>query len=424
LEKHLAACPRCQQRLHALTNVPVPEGWRNLLPSRPDHQGAAGPACLGRLASLSLEEIAQDRVAVGKAESVVVPGKQNPFRRDREAGSGSVGAAWPVVPGYEVLGELGRGGMGVVYKARQASLKRLVALKMLRAGEGADATAFARFYQEAEASGRMRHPNLVQIYEVGNHAGLPFLSLEYVEGGSLAEHLTGVPLPIRPAAALVEALARGMHYAHERGIVHRDLKPANILLAISDQQPALSRAQEGETRPLTADGYLRMAVPKITDFGLAKLVDEDVRLTRTGLVVGTPSYMAPEQVLPSRQPVGPAADVYALGVILYELLSGRPPFLGETPLDTAEQVVHIEPVPPRRLNAKIPRDVETITLKCLSKEPARRYPTAQALADDLQRWQDGKPIQARPVGQGERLWRWCHRNPVVAVLTAAQGCSC
>jgi serine/threonine protein kinase len=268
-----------------------------------------------------------------------------------------------VVPGYEVLGELGRGGMGVVYKARQTGLNRLVALKMLRAWDGASGNASARFYREAEAAGRMRHPNLVQIYEVGTHASLPFLSLEYVEGGSLAEHLTGVPLPIRPAVALMETLARGMHYAHERGIVHRDLKPANVLLAISDQQPALSCAQEGETRPLTADGYVRMAVPKITDFGLAKLLDEDVRLTRTGLIVGTPSYMAPEQVLPGGQPVGPAADVYALGVILYELLSGRPPFVGETPLDTAEQVVHAEPVPLRRLNAK------TIVQKRSTKRP-------------------------------------------------------
>jgi WD40 repeat protein len=304
--------------------------------------------------------------------------------------------------------------MGVVYKARQAKLHRLVALKMLRAGDGAGSNASARFYREAEAAGRMRHPNLVQVYEVGSYAGFPYLSLELVEGGSLAEHLTGVPLPIRLAATLTETLARAIHYAHERGIVHRDLKPANILLAISDQPSALSRPQEDQAYQLMAASPLLRAVPKITDFGLAKLLDEEVRLTRTGLVLGTPSYMAPEQVLPGRQPVGPAADVYALGAILYELLSGRPPFVGETALDTAEQVVHIEPVSLRTLNAKIPRDLETITLKCVSKERAGRYPTAQALAEDLRRWLDGKPIQARPVSRVERLWRWGKRNPVVA----------
>jgi WD40 repeat protein len=410
LEKHLTACPRCQQRLHELTNDPVPEGWRNLLTSRSDHPGPAGPACLGRLARLSLEEIAQEPVVVGKAESVV-PGEQNPFGRDREAGAGSTGAAWPVVAGYEVLGELGRGGMGVVYKARQAKLQRLVALKMLRAGDGADDNALARFYREAEATGRMRHPNLVQVYEVGSHLGLPYLSLELVEGGSLAEHFTGVPLPVRLAVTLTETLARAMHYAHARGIVHRDLKPANILL----QKLECGGPKEADDTTIAA---LHSAVPRITDFGLAKLLDADVRLTRSGLVVGTPSYMAPEQVFPGRQPVGPAADAYALGAILYELLSGRPPFVGETPLDTAAQVVHAEPVPPRRLNVKISRDVETITLKCLNKEPARRYATAQALADDLLRWLDGKPIQARPVRRVERLWRWGRRNPLVAGLLA------
>jgi WD40 repeat protein len=332
--------------------------------------------------------------------------------QDPEAGAGSAGAAWPVVPGYEVLGELGRGGMGVVYKARQAKLQRLVALKMLRAGDCADENALVRFYREAEATGRMRHPNLVQVYEVGSHLGLPYLALELVEGGSLAEHLTGVPLPVRLAVTLTETLARAMHYAHARGIVHRDLKPANVLL----QKLECGGPKEVED---AASAGLHATVPRITDFGLAKLLDAEVRLTRSGLVVGTPSYMAPEQVFPGRRPVGPEADVYALGAILYELLSGRPPFVGETPLDTAEQVVHSEPVPPRGLNIKIPRDVETITLKCLSKEPARRYPTAQALADDLQRWLDGKPIQARPVRRVERLWRWCHRNPVVAGMTAA-----
>jgi serine/threonine-protein kinase len=298
------------------------------------------------------------------------------------------------VPGYEVLRELGRGGMGVVYLARQVGLRRLVALKMILAGGHAGEAARARFRTEAEAVARLQDPHIVTVHEVGEHQGLPYLCLEYVEGGSLARRLDGTPLPARPAAQLVEALARAADYAHRRGVVHRDLKPANVLLA--------------------ADG-----TPKITDFGLAKLLDEADGPTGTGDVMGTPSYMAPEQTGQHGHPVGPATDVYALGAILYELLTGRPPFKGATALDTVFQVAHQEPVPPRRLQPGVPRDLETVCLKCLAKEPAKRYASAGGLADDLDRFLQDRPTLARPAGKLESLWRWCRRSPKVAGLAAA-----
>jgi serine/threonine-protein kinase len=300
----------------------------------------------------------------------------------------------PAVPGYEVLEVLGRGGMGVVYKARQLALDRLVALKVILAGPHASAEDVARFRREAEAVARLQHPHIVQIHEVGEHAGLPYFSLEYCDGGSLAARAKGAPLPARQAAQLVETLARAMHAAHQRGIVHRDLKPANVLF--------------------TADG-----VAKVTDFGLAKRLDDTAPQTATGAIVGTPSYMAPEQAWGKKQPVGPAADVYALGAVLYELLTGRPPFNAETPLDTVRQVMDEEPVSPRLVQPRTPRDLETICLKCLEKQPARRYASAEALADDLARFLRDEPITARPAGALERLGRWCRRNPKVAVLLTA-----
>jgi tetratricopeptide (TPR) repeat protein len=298
------------------------------------------------------------------------------------------------VEGYEILGELGRGGMGVVYKARQTGLNRLVALKMVLAGAHAGPEQLARFQTEAEAVATLQHPHIVQIYEVGKHAGLPYFSLEFVDGGSLAQKLDGKPLPPAQAARYAELLAAAMHCAHQHGIVHRDLKPANVLL--------------------TADGG-----PKITDFGLAKRLEGDSKQTRSGTLMGTPSYMAPEQARGETHAIGPLSDVYALGAILYELLTGRPPFQGATLLDTLEQVRSQEPVPPARLQPKVSRDLETICLKCLQKEPRKRYASAEALADDLHRCLAGLPIQARPVGAMERAWRWCRRNPRTAALATA-----
>jgi serine/threonine protein kinase len=311
---------------------------------------------------------------------------------------------------YEVLGELGRGGMGVVYQARQAGLNRLVALKMVLAGGHAGRPELDRFRTEAQAVARLQHPNIVQIYEIGEHQGRPFLALEFIDGGNLADHLQETPLPAQPAARLMETLARAIHHAHLQGIVHRDLKPANVLLAPAPAAPAGSGpALEGPV----------LGTPKIADFGLAKNLDDDSRQTQTGVVVGTPSYMAPEQAVSPARTVGPATDVYALGAMLYEMLTGRPPFKGVSALDTLEQVVRDDPTPPRQLQPKVPRDLETICLKCLHKEPARRYGSALGLADDCRRFLEGRSIHARPIGPAGRVWRWCRRNPVPASLLLA-----
>jgi tetratricopeptide (TPR) repeat protein/tRNA A-37 threonylcarbamoyl transferase component Bud32 len=294
------------------------------------------------------------------------------------------------VASYHILDELGRGGMGVVYKARQTKLGRMVALKMVLSGAHADSLRLQRFRTEAEAIARLQHPNIVQIHEVGEERGLPFFSLEYCAGGSLAKRLRGTPMPPDAAAALIETLARAMHVAHEKGIIHRDLKPANVLL--------------------TEDG-----TPKITDFGLARKLDE-VSETVTGEVMGTPSYMPPEQAAGKIKELGPACDIYALGAILYECLTGRPPFRAATPLETVQQVIDDEPVPPTQLQRHTPRDLETICLKCLQKDRRRRYPTAQHLADDLRRFLKHEAITARPVSAAERMIRMCRRRPLVAGL--------
>jgi tetratricopeptide (TPR) repeat protein len=316
----------------------------------------------------------------------------------------------PAVPGYEVLEEVGRGGMGVVYRARQVRLKRLVALKMILAGPQAAEQHLARFRAEAEAIARLAHPNIVQIYEIGDYNHVPYLALEYVDGGSLDRHLAGTPQEPRSAAVLLEALARAVHFAHQKGIVHRDLKPANVLLSVRQAgKPDSSPGKDVRLESLTYE-------PKITDFGLAKRLDGEQGATQSGVILGTPSYMAPEQASGKARDVGPAADTYALGAILYEVLTGRPPFKGPTPLDTLEQVLTQDPVAPRRLQPALPRDLETICLKCLAKEPRHRYASACALADDLRCFLAGQPIQARPIPALARGTRWVRRRPALAWL--------
>jgi tetratricopeptide (TPR) repeat protein len=324
---------------------------------------------------------------------------------DGPSGEAAPPSPHPRVPGYEILGVLGRGGMGVVYKARAVRLNRLVALKVLLDRGHAGPQQLARFQIEAEALASLQHPNVVQIYEVGEYDFCPFLALELVEGGSLAAAMAEGRFPAGdgPAAArLIEALARAMHAVHQRGVVHRDLKPENVLLA------ACGVADSSAT-PQAA------FVPKITDFGIAKRLDQDSHATRTGTLVGTPHYMAPEQAQVLAQ-VGPPADIYALGAILYELLTGSPPFDGESALEVLDRVRAEEPAPPSRRRKGVPRDLETIALKCLQKDPQRRYPSAGDLADDLRRYLDGEPIRARPVGAAERLVKWARREPAACAL--------
>jgi len=298
------------------------------------------------------------------------------------------------IPGYELQGELGRGGMGVVYRALEEKLKRVVALKILLAGPHADKEERVRFQREAEAVAQLQHPHIVQIHDIGEHRRRPYLSLEFLPGGSLSKQISGQPQSPRKSARLVETLARAIHFAHQQGIIHRDLKPGNVLL--------------------TSDGQ-----PKITDFGLAKRLEGDSFATKIGSIMGTPNYMAPEQASDQTVPLSPAVDVYGLGAILYCLLTGRPPFVSSNPINTMRQVLELPPVPPRQLIPDLDRDLETICLKCLEKSPQRRYASAEELADELVRFLDGHPIHARPIGRIPRAWRWCRRKPMIASLTAA-----
>jgi WD40 repeat protein len=294
---------------------------------------------------------------------------------------------------YELIREIARGGMGVVFEARQISLNRIVALKMILAGQLADETDVKRFYSEAEAVANLDHPGIVPIFEVGQHEGQHYFSMGFVEGQSLAQRLADGPLAPREAAALLSKVAHAIDYAHSRGVIHRDLKPGNILL----------------------DGQ---GNPRVTDFGLAKRLQSDSELTSSGQIMGTPSYMPPEQAGGQRGEVGQASDVYALGATLYALVTGRPPFQAATPVDTVLQVKSDDPVSPRRLNAAVDRDLETICLKCLEKEPSARYGSAAALALDLRRFLSGQPILARPLSSSERAWKWVRRKPVVSSLAA------
>jgi serine/threonine-protein kinase len=297
--------------------------------------------------------------------------------------------------GYELLEKIAQGGMGVVYRARQTSLNRVVALKMILAGQLASEVQVQRFRHEAELAAALRHPNIVAIHEVGEHYGQHYFSMEYVEGRSLADLAQEGPLPPRRAATYVRTIAEAIQYAHERGTLHRDLKPSNVLIDRTDR-------------------------PRITDFGLAKRVDAADNLTVTGAVMGTPSYMSPEQASGSRhRQVGPASDVYSLGAILYELLVGRPPFEAEGRLDIMLQVIEVEPTPPRKLQRGVPRDLETICLKCMAKNPEKRYSSAGELAADLDRWLDGEAILARSPGPIGRALRWARRRPALAATFVA-----
>ncbi|HVS34442.1 MAG TPA: serine/threonine-protein kinase [Gemmataceae bacterium] len=318
----------------------------------------------------------------------------------------------PAIEGYEIQEVLGKGAMGIVYKAKQTAADRSVALKMILGGF-ADEDARARFRREALAVAAMNHPNIVQMFDVAADEAEPYFTLEFCAGGSLAGRLRDASLPPAEAARLIETLARAVHHAHQRHVIHRDLKPANILLQTTED------TENTEKRQNSSSAFsVSSMVPKISDFGLAKRLD-DAGNTQSGAVMGTPSYMAWEQAAGKGKEIGPATDVYALGAILYECLTGRPPFNAATTLDTLLQVIHDDPLPPRQLQPKTPRDLETICLKCLQKDPKRRYTGADVLAEDLRRFQAHEPITARPVGFLERSWRWCRRKPKNAALIAA-----
>ncbi len=378
---------------------------------------------LGDLAEPSLEEVADHLEECARCEEranrldgladAVLGAIQEPSRRASSAPKQS-DSVRPGPRGYEILGFLGRGGMATVFKALQVELNRVVALKMILGGAHAGAEELARFRNEASAAARLQHPNLVQTYEIGQQDGELFLALEYVEGGSLDEYLGGKPQPPRSSAEVVESLARAIHYAHRKGVVHRDLKPANILLAApaghSNGSPEPPKWEPGALPP--------SFVPKITDFGLAKHLGPELDQTHTGTVMGTPTYMAPEQAVGDRHLFGPTIDVYSLGAILYQMLTGHVPFKGATVVETLSLVRFQEPVPPRQLQPGLPRDLQTICLKCLEKEPRKRYPSALALAEDLRRFLDHEPIQARPAGFVERVWKRARRQPVIASLVS------
>jgi eukaryotic-like serine/threonine-protein kinase len=410
LEEHVGRCARCGQAISRLqAEDPLIEAMRVRADAIAASERVLVEGLIGQLKALAVPPRRSAPGQSARETPAALLAVETPPAADGQPAPGGTRQRYAFLApaqaadeiggldGYRVLGVLGSGGMGVVFRAEDPPLKRVVALKVLLDTRCAEPRYLARFRGEAESAARLQHPNIVQVFKIGEHEGRPYLVLEYVAGGDLAEHLAGRPQPPRASAELLATLAGAVHHAHQMGVVHRDLKPANILLQSA--------------------GF---GTPKITDFGLAKRLDEE-GLTQTGDLLGTPSYMAPELTRghgPGADS-GPAADVYALGAILYEALTGRPPFQAPTVLETLEQVRTQEPVPPRRLQPGVPRYLETICLKCLHKEPQRRYRSAEALAEDLECWLRGEPIQARRVSVPGRAWRWCRRNPRPALMTAA-----
>jgi eukaryotic-like serine/threonine-protein kinase len=392
---HVESCASCQERLKELTsNDSRVFEWRQIDQSRTNpwlpntHVGTSSRFHAESNPLFHWESQAGGTLGRSMEKDELFLANFYNGRRSDERSTESE----PMVEGYEILAKLGYGGMGVVYKARQLSLNRSVALKMIRAGSLARPEDLVRFRIEAEAVAKQRHPNIIQIFDIGEVGGLPFVALELLDGGSLDALLAGTPQPGEWSAKLSATLARAIHAAHQAGIIHRDLKPSNVMFA--------------------ADG-----TPKITDFGLAKRL-EDEGYTETGQVLGSPSYIPPEQARGEAKEVGPTADVYALGAILYEMLTGRPPFKGKTPLETVMQVLNEDPVSPSHLMSQVSRDLETICLKCLAKEPSKRYPTALALANDLDRFLADRPIQARRTHLLERGLKWVRRRPAMSSLLA------
>jgi serine/threonine protein kinase/tetratricopeptide (TPR) repeat protein len=437
-----------------------PQLASRLLPLFEVHQAIEASGKPDPYATLAPDAVSHsDPHSPDKTHQLAVPGPPNsddPYATvltDATTSSGTAGAGSGVrlgsdaIAGYEILQLLGEGGMGVVFKARHRALQRVVALKMIRPDVYAGAEERARFLTEAKAIARLQHPHIVQIYEVGEQDGRPYFAMEFVDGSSLDRRLNGTPMPPREAARLVLLIARAIEAAHQAGIIHRDLKPANILIldpARPEKEATLrpnvvdASAQSQVSRLWRKMGLGRQTtlkfrrrqtlhgkqtmipgsglIPKITDFGLAKQIDQDTGQTRAGTIMGTPSYMPPEQATGDSKAMGPLVDVYAVGAILYETLTGRPPFRGASVLETLDMVRKQEPVPPCRLQPNLPRDLETISLKCLEKDPKRRYESARELADDLERYLNGEPIVARPVAAWERGLKWARRRPAAASL--------
>lgn len=385
-----------------------------LLNQLSDRRRRGEPADISAIASAHPELTAELRQLWAAHELAEVLGRTRSFQVNAAiSASVASGELPPPFDDYELLQELGRGGMGVVYLAKQKSLDRLVALKMIVSGAFASQNDRDRFRAEAESAARLVHPNIVTVYQIGEHSGRPYFAMQYVHGENLAARLRRGPIPPREAARLIAALTRGVHHAHERGIIHRDLKPSNILLsAVGDRLSASNSADwlNAESRRPIAESQ----EPKVTDFGLARRVDGP-SLTTTGQILGTPSYMAPEQAA-GRKDVGAATDIHALGAILYECLTGRPPFQAALPFDTLMQVLEQEPVPPRILNPAVPRELESIVIKCLEKSPGRRYASAASLAADLDAYLNNEPISATPSGLGyylDRIFRETHHAEVL-----------